>query len=192
MSVQAVGIPRRPRKAGSYVDMSPSVDMSPLFEGVTNSAPVSFSPVIAAVTVDFDKSVFLQMILFSLLIVALKPLLFDPMLRVFTLREEKTEGAKSEARAMQERAAEILSNYEKEVAKVRAEATAERDSLRKETARVEAEILEQARSAAERIVNEGRTQLEAEIALLQSDLEKQTAALATELSRQVVGKELAP
>jgi F-type H+-transporting ATPase subunit b len=172
--------------------MSPSVDMSPLFEGVTNSAPVTFHPVIAAVTVDFDKSVFLQMILFSLLIIVLKPLLFDPMLRVFALREEKTEGAKAEARAMQERAAEILLNYEKEVARVRAEATTERDNLRKETARVEAEILEQARAASEKIVSEGRAKLESEIAGLTSDLEKQTVALANELSRQVVGRELAP
>lgn len=165
--------------------------MSPLLEGATNSAPISISPVIAAVTVDFDKSVFLQMILFALLIVVLKPLLFDPMLRVFALREEKTEGAKDEARAMQERAAEILSGYEKQVAKVRAEATAERDSLRKETAALEAKILEEARAAADAITSEGRAKVGAEVAQLQAELETKAAAMANDISARVLGKELA-
>lgn len=170
--------------------MSPSVDLSPLAERAFPSAINKVSPVIAAVTVDFDKSVFVMMALFALLIVALKPLLLDPMLQVFALREERTDGAKSEARAMQERAAEILSNYEAEVAKVRAEATAERDALRKETARLEAEILGKAREAAETIAGEGRERIRAEVAALQKDLDAQAAELARDIGSRVLGREL--
>lgn len=178
------------RKAGPFADMSPSVDMSPLALEATTSAQ-NFTPqVIAAVTVDFDKTVFLQMALFALLIVVLKPLLLDPMLRVFALREERTDGAKAEARAMQERAAEILSNYEKEVAKVRAEATAEREALRKETAKLEAEILAEARATAEGIAEEGRRRIEGEIATLQKDLEAQAQALSKDIGSRVLGREL--
>ncbi len=164
--------------------------MSPLSEGALPSAINKVSPVIAAVTVDFDKSVFIMMALFALLIVVLKPLLLDPMLRVFALREERTDGAKAEARAMQEKAAEILRNYENEVKKVRAEATAERDALRKETARVEAQILAEARDAAEAIAQEGRDKIGSELAALQKDLDAQAAGLAKEIGSAVLGREL--
>lgn len=170
--------------------MSQSVDMSLLTLAEIPSAIKPMPPLIAAVTVDFDKSVFLMMALFALLIVVLKPLLLDPMLRVFALREERTDGAKAEARAMQEKAADILSNYEAEVAKVRAEATAERDALRKETARLEAEILAEARASAESIASEGRQRIESEIAGLQKELDAQAAGLAKEIGSRVLGREL--
>ena len=35
---------------------------------------------------DFDKTVLYQMLLFVVLMVVLKPLLFDPMLKIFALR----------------------------------------------------------------------------------------------------------
>jgi F-type H+-transporting ATPase subunit b len=170
--------------------MTPSVDMSPLAEGATTSAHNFVSPVIAAVTVDFDKTVFIQMVLFALLIVVLKPLLLDPMLRVFALREERTDGAKGEARKMQERAAEILANYEKEVAKVRAQATAERDAIRKGTAKLEAEILAEGHSAAEAIATQGRQRIQTEIGALESDLVQKATAISREIGSKVLGREI--
>jgi F-type H+-transporting ATPase subunit b len=145
---------------------------------------------IAAVTVDFDKTVFIQMALFALLILVLKPLLLDPMLRVFALREERTDGAKAEARAMQERAAEILSNYEKKVAEVRAEATAEREALRRQTAKLEAEILAEGRAAAERIAAEGRERIAREIAAVQAELKPRAQNLSAEICRTALGREV--
>lgn len=170
--------------------MSPSVDMSPLAEGALPSVINKVPHVIAAVTVDFDKSVFVMMALFAFMVVVMKPLLLDPMLRVFALREERTDGAKAEARAMQERAAEILSNYEAQVAEVRAQATADRDALRKETARLEAEILAEARMAAESIAKEGRARIEAEVLALKTDLDSRAAGLAKEIGSRVLGREL--
>jgi F-type H+-transporting ATPase subunit b len=170
--------------------MSPSVDMSPLAERVLPSVINKVPPVIAAVTVDFDKSVFVMMALFAVMIVVMKPLLLDPMLRVFALREERTDGAKAEARAMQEKAAEILSNYEVQVAAVRAQATADRDALRKETTRLEAEIFAEARHAADLIAQEGRARIETEVASLQKDLEARAAGLAKEIGSSVLGREL--
>src|SRR5690606_9564812 len=52
------------------------------------------SALLASVTVDLDKSVFVQMALFGVLILILDPLLFRPLLRLFALREERTDGAR--------------------------------------------------------------------------------------------------
>jgi F-type H+-transporting ATPase subunit b len=180
----------RPPEGGETPLMSPSVDLSPVVEIAVITAHKSLPPVVAAVTVDFDKSVLIQMALFSILIVLLKPLLLDPMLRVFSLREERTEGAKGEARSMQERAADILSKYEGEVAKVRAEATTQRDTLRKETAQLEAQILADARKSAESIVTDGRAQMTETIAALETDLEKMSRDLAKNIAGQVIGREI--
>lgn len=166
------------------------MDTSHLADGATAAVYQPLPSQLAAVTVDLDKSVLIQMALFSVLIVVLKPLLFDPMLRVFALREERTDGAKAEARAMQEKAADILGNYEKQLAEVRAQAAAERESLRKETAELEASILVEARSATETILSEGRERIAREVGELSTELENREAELSARIGSRVLGREL--
>lgn len=164
--------------------------MSLLVESAARAAETPFRPLIAAVAVDLDRSVLLQVVLFSVLVVLLKPLLFDPMLRVFALREERIEGTRGEARAMQERAADILASYEKELAKVRTVAAEERDKLRSETARLESSVLEEAHRSSARILEEGRSKVGAELQSIRDDLAKQSSALASDIARQVLGREV--
>ncbi len=163
--------------------------MSPFVE---SAAAAAHSPLLLAVTVDLDKSVFIQMVLFAVLVVVLKPLLFDPMLRVFALREEKTVGAKDEARAMQERAAEILMHYDGELKKARASAAEEREAQRRETARLEAEIVDEARLTCASITASGRSRIITEIEALQKDLTASTPAIAAQIASQVLGREVKP
>jgi F-type H+-transporting ATPase subunit b len=164
--------------------------MSPILESAARAAETPFRPLLAAVTVDLDRSVLLQMALFSVLIVLLKPLLFDPMLRVFALREERTEGARTEARGMQERAADILANYEKELAKIRVVAAEERDKVRLETAKLETQILEEANQASARILEDGRRQIAAELQSIREKLAQRSTELAQDIGSQVMGREV--
>src|SRR5688572_9622419 len=108
-----------------------------------NVSPIASAKIFASggVNVDFDLTFLAQFVLFTLFILVIKPLLFDPMLRVFEERERRTEGAKKKARAMDEQAGELLARYEAELDKVRREANTERDRLRAETARIEAQIM---------------------------------------------------
>jgi hypothetical protein len=50
-------------------------------------ALVPFVLASAGVVIDVDRTLLLQMALFAFLVVILKPLLLDPVLKVFTLRE---------------------------------------------------------------------------------------------------------
>jgi F-type H+-transporting ATPase subunit b len=115
------------------------------------------------VPLDFDRSVLLQIVVFAVLIVVLKPLLFDPVLKVFALREERTEGARATARELQEKAGELLRKYEKELERVQQVAAEEREILRSETAKLEAEILREARDVTTRIAADGRKKIETEV-----------------------------
>ena len=71
--------------------------------------------------VDLDVTLVGQVVLFLvLLLVVLKPLLFEPMLKLFEEREKRIEGAKLQARKMDEASAGALSKYEAEMKKARA------------------------------------------------------------------------
>lgn len=144
----------------------------------------------SGVSIDFDRTFVLQMAVFAVLIVVLRPLLFDPVLSIFEQREKRTEGAKAEARDMQEEAGQLLREYERELERVGQVAAAERDRLRTETTRLEAEILHEARSVTTRMIDDGRRRIETEINAIRFDLGKQSERLARDIAARVLGREV--
>ena len=141
-------------------------------------------------TFDFDLTFVLQMLLFASLIVVLRPLLFEPVLSVFEEREKRTDGARQSARQMQEEAGTLLSRYEQELAKVHEVARQERDRARAETARVEAELLAQARESANVIVEQGRERIDRERQRIQFGLGQESERLARSVAEAVLGRSL--
>jgi F-type H+-transporting ATPase subunit b len=140
--------------------------------------------------IDFDLSFVFQMVLFSALIVILKPLLFAPVLRVFEEREKVTEGARAEARRMQEEAGELLRRYEQELSRVNEVARQERETSRAQTARLEAEMMNKARDTANGIVDEGRKRIDAERRRIEFDLGRESERLARVMAETVLGRNL--
>jgi F-type H+-transporting ATPase subunit b len=143
-----------------------------------------------AVNIDFDLTFVGQMVIFSALIIVLKPLLYDPVLALFAEREKRTDGAKADARAMQEKAGELLRKWEAEVEKVQRVAAEERDKTRAETARLEAETMAEARKMSAKIVEEGRVKIAEEIRATRVDLGRSSAVLARDIATRVLGREV--
>lgn len=155
-------------------------------------APLLHPPLLAlsgGVSLDFDNSLVVQIFIFILLMFVLEPLLFRPVLRVFALREERTEGAKAQARELDERAGEIYQRYERELERVNRVAAEERDRVRAETAKLEAEILKEARATSARIVEDGRRQTAAEVGRVRFDFGRESERLAQDIMRRVLGRE---
>lgn len=140
------------------------------------------------VDIDIDRTALLMMAVFAVLVVLLKPLMFDPILKVFEEREKRTEGAKAEARKMQEKAGELLRSYETELERVNQAAAEERERIRTETAKLEAQILEEARQAAAKIGEEGRSRISKEVNAIRFDLGRQSEQLAREIAAKVLGR----
>jgi F-type H+-transporting ATPase subunit b len=141
------------------------------------------------IELDVSNIVVFQIVIFVALILILKPLLFDPMLKIFALREERTEGARDSARELEEQAGELLTRYEAELTRVNQAAAEERDRLRAETAKLEAQILGEARAAAAKIVDEGRRRIETEVNSIRFELGKQSERLAGDIATRVLGRE---
>ena len=157
----------------------------------TNTVPsITILAAGGGVTLDVDRTLVLQMVLFMLLILLLKPLLFDPVLRVFEQREQRTEGARAEARRMEERAGELIRAYERELDRLRQIASEERERLRNETARLEAEIMHEAREVSHRIVSQGRQQIDDKIRAIEADLAGRSDEMGKMIAARVLGREV--
>lgn len=144
------------------------------------------------VVVDLDVTVVGQVVLFLILLVVLKPLLFDPMLHLFEEREKRIEGAKLQARKMDEASAGALSKYEAEMQKARASGNAERDKLRAQGTKEESEILAQVRKSTTATLDEGRKRLATDVGEVRKALKVESASLGRQLAARVLGHEVEP
>lgn len=144
-----------------------------------------------AVNIDFDLTFVGQMVVFTVLFVVLRPLLFDPVLALFEERERRTDGARTSAREMQEKAGELLRRYEQEIKKVQRVAAEERDRVRAETARLEAEELRAAREVTEKVVADGRARIQEEVHAIRFELGQNAERLARDIAGRVLGREVA-
>jgi F-type H+-transporting ATPase subunit b len=156
--------------------------------GLSNARPLLASG--ADVNVDFDYSFLVQLVLFGAFIVLLKPIVFDPMLRLFEERERRTEGVRKRAREMDEKAAAFFQKYEAAMETVRREAAQEREHLRAETAKLEARILDEAKVETQRILDEGNAAIATEVARLRTELEAARPALAAQIASKLLGREV--
>ncbi len=143
------------------------------------------------VDVDADLTVFVQLGILVVLMLVLKPVLFDPMLALFEEREKRIEGAKDEARALDQASAEAELAYESAMKASRAEAAAERDKMRAEGAKMEAELMAKARKEAGLTLDAGYTQARKEADAARAALEGQGKSLAVALASRVLGREVA-
>lgn len=144
----------------------------------------------SAINVDFDATFLAQFALFTMFVLVLRPLLFDPLLRVFEEREKRTEGAKEDGRKMDEKAGALSMRYEAELEKVRREANLEREKLRKEAKDLEAKIMNEARAETARILETGKARIAAEVEQMKKELAEAQPALAAEIASRVLGREV--
>jgi F-type H+-transporting ATPase subunit b len=142
------------------------------------------------VTVDFDATILVQIALIVVLLVFLKPLLFDPLMKLFEEREKKIDGAKLQARRMDEKSANALGEYEEAMAKARASAGGERERLKAEGTAHEAEILEAVRKKTEKSMEEGRRKIEVDLAAARAELKRDADALARDVATRILGREV--
>ena len=144
----------------------------------------------SAINVDVDLTFVVQLVLFVGLTLILKPVLFDPMLKLFEEREKRIEGAKLQARHIDEKSASALTKYESEMATARAGANAERDQLRAEGVKQEQEILATVRAATTKTLDEGRRAAQAEAEKVRAVLKSESGAMARDLASRVLGREV--
>jgi F-type H+-transporting ATPase subunit b len=144
-----------------------------------------------AVEVDINPTlVLMQLGLVTVLMLVLKPVLFDPLLAVFEKREGMVEGTLKQARDLDDKAADIKLQVDARLGEVIKVASEERDKLRNEAARRDAEALAKTRAEMASILDKGRRELSFEAAALEASLRGEVSALSREVASRVLGREI--
>ncbi len=142
------------------------------------------------VNVDLDASLLVQIGLFVVLLLILKPLLFEPMLKLFEEREKRIEGTRRAASKEDERSAKALAKYEAILAKAREAGAAERDALRAEGLKKEAEVLARVREVVAATIEQGRTGLAGDAKATRTKLAGEANVLGRGIASRVLGREV--
>lgn len=142
------------------------------------------------VNLDIDGTILVQIALFVGLMLILKPMLFDPMLKLFEEREKRIEGNIKKAREIDEQSAKSKAEYDAALHAARVEGGAAREKVRSEGLKQEAELLAKVRAETAAAAEESRKKAQGELTTARADLEKDAAALASQLATLVVGREV--
>ncbi len=143
-----------------------------------------------AISVDFDATLVVQVALLVALTLALKPLLFDPMLKLFEEREKRIEGVKLAARRIDERSATALATYETEMARARTEGNAERDEQRALALKREHEIISKVRDETANVIEEGKQAVRAAADKARVTLKADMGTMAQDVAGRALGRQV--
>ena len=138
--------------------------------------------------IDLDASMFVQMGIFFIAFFILKSLVFRPTMTLFDARDKAIDGAKSEAKQMQEEAVQKREHFEAELRKVSASANEERERLRTEAQRLARQLTEHARTEAISAQKAAKDSLDAQAAEVRTTALAQVPTIARELTSKLLGR----
>ncbi len=125
-------------------------------------------------------------ILFVLLHIYLKKVLFMPLEKVLEERREKTQGAVEAAEAIVREAAGNMDAYEQALSTSRADIYKEQETARRQFAAQQAEAVGQAKARVNEQVSAARASLEAEVADARAGLAAEADRLADRIAAAVL------
>ena len=144
-----------------------------------------------AVTVDADLSLFVQLGFFVVLLLILKPTLFDPMMKLFEEREARIEGTRNQATKTDIKSAKAKAKADAIVAKGREAGTVEREALRAEGLKREAELMNVVRAETAKTLEQGRSATGTDADAARKQLRLDAHALGRDMATRVLGREVA-
>ena len=138
-----------------------------------------------------DISILYQVVLFVILWLILKKILFPPYLKLLEEREQRTSGAQHDSSDLEHEGALLRRQYEEKIAHARSAGyTAKEEIL--QSARLEREkILAEAREEAAQILERVRRELDAALEKESRLAAAEAAALAAEMASKALGRSIA-
>lgn len=141
---------------------------------------------LASLTIDVDKTVGIQFVVFSITMIGLYVLFGKSYLEVRSRRFEGTSGSETEAAEFEQRAEETLLKYETLIKQARQDATEVRNSLAGQGKVEGDELMNEARAEVEAQLSEQRTALEKSIEEARKGIEQRAEELSNVLVKKVL------
>jgi F-type H+-transporting ATPase subunit b len=141
--------------------------------------------------ISLDYSVVYQIVLFLVVWVILRKILFQPYLHLLEERERKTTGAQHDSLELEHEGARLRAEYEEKIAQAKAAGYASKEAILQEARRERESILTEAREEAMKLLEGMRREVET-----QMQKEGQLAAveariIAQEMASKILGRKVA-
>jgi len=140
--------------------------------------------------IDLDGTIWIQLLLFGIAFLVLRPLVFRPMIALFEARENAIEGSKLEALRLQDEAAAESEEFDEEMRRIRLQAGEERDRLRAEGKRLERTVLDRVREETDKLLADADKQLASEATKLRAEVKASVPALAKQIASKLLNREV--
>lgn len=144
------------------------------------------SPVMGAIVIDIDGTIFAQMAFFLITIVILNTLLIKPYMKTREMRLENVEGSEEEAGEMHAQSTILESTYEEKIRKARVDAQEVRDSLRNQGLAEQDDIVSEVRGELDAKLEEERARIEARVEAARAEIEQRANSLADSMVNRLM------
>ncbi|HQL90788.1 MAG TPA: ATP synthase F0 subunit B [Syntrophales bacterium] len=140
--------------------------------------------------VDIDSTLFIQLVLFLLLIWILNQVLYKPLLRIMDRRKEILDKAQEEVKNVQETIDRRVAEYEEKIRAAKMEAMGQKGDLAKEGAEAAKGITDKAKAEIAGMMGEFQAKLEKELAAAREILRNQSIRISSEIAEKVLGRSI--
>ena len=138
--------------------------------------------------VDIDSTLFIQLVLFLLLIWILNQVLYKPLLRIMDRRKEILDKAQEEVKNVQETIDRRVAEYEEKIRAAKMEAMGQKGDLAKEGTQAAKVITDKAKTEIAGMMGEFQAKLEKELASARELLRNQSLRISSEIAEKVLGR----
>lgn len=137
-----------------------------------------------------DKTFFVQLAIFLVVLVALNHFVFKPVLRVIRLRREKTKGELAKIEALTKETEKLVKEYEDKIHEARKEAFQMKETIRREGEAQGQKIIQEARQASLTQMEQARRAIQKETETATQKLEAQAKGMSRTLAEKLLGRPL--
>ena len=141
--------------------------------------------------ISLDSSIVYQIVLFLVLWIVLRRVLFQPYLQLLEERERKTTGAQQESTDLEHEGAQLRAQYEEKIAQAQAAAFAAKETILQEGRRERERVLSQARDEAMAMLDGVRREVESQLQRERQLAVDEASSVAQEMVRKILGRNVA-
>lgn len=140
--------------------------------------------------VEIDYTVFIQLVLFLLLIWILNQVLYKPLLQIMDRRKGVLDKAQEEVKTVQETIDRRVAAYEEKIRSAKMEAMGQKGDLAKEGSDAAKVITDKAKGEIAGLMGEFQAKLGKELASARDLLRNQSRVISLEIAEKVLGRSI--
>jgi F-type H+-transporting ATPase subunit b len=141
--------------------------------------------------ISFDGTLVINIALWLILFFVLRPLLWEPMVKLLAAREGGIQGSRSDAKGAIADAASKRAEYDSALKSARSSAAGERDAIRNAALKQEGDILAKARATVSEAVDAQREKIRVQREQLTVELKATIPQISKDIASKVLGREVA-